>query len=318
MADSPINIAAVNAQIQKHAPQAFYDSVARDTTLFNAIAKRDAIDGNAVWMVNTAAGTARQYAEGDTLGDATKNTQVQAVLPHVGFESMLMLTGHAKRRLAARSSTYVANYFANEILMKAKELAVAVESAIKGGQSTQKFEGLSAWITNTGSIAGLNRGTYTTLQSNMDTSASARPLTKASLDNVQRQISAKKGPGVNVILTTPGYAEVIGEMEGAKQRQTNDGLMQAGLVGQGSFNSLDPKAYFKTVPVLGIDGYIANVVHFLNLSPDQIYLDVLSDFEIVGPIRVKNEDADYWQFFYHCQLVCPNPGMTTGGVTNLL
>jgi len=161
------------------------------------------------------------------------------------------------------------------------------------GNSGKDITGLYAAIADTGTYAGLDRGTYTWWKSFVSANAGTpRNLTEELIRTVKSTVEARGGR-VTAIYAGSTQWYRYGDLLRAERRQQNPTSLTGG------YQALD----FEGVPLIKVPGYSQTRMDFVN--EDLLEYVVLKDFE--AKPMAKTKDSDVIWVTHYSQLVCRNP-----------
>ena len=161
------------------------------------------------------------------------------------------------------------------------------------GNSGKDITGLYAAIADTGTYAGLDRGTYTWWKSYVNANAGTpRNLTEELIRTVKSTVEARGGR-VTAIYAGSTQWYRYGDLLRAERRQQNPVSLTGG------YQALD----FEGIPLIKVPGYPQTRMDFVN--EDLLEYVVLKDFE--AKPMAKTKDSDQIWVTHYSQLVCRNP-----------
>jgi hypothetical protein len=161
------------------------------------------------------------------------------------------------------------------------------------GNSGKDITGLYAAIADTGTYAGLDRGTYTWWKSYVNANAGTpRNLSEELIRTVKSTVEARGGR-VTAIYAGSAQWYRYGDLLRAERRQQNPTSLTGG------YQALD----FEGVPLIKVPGYSQTRMDFVN--EDLLEYVVLKDFE--AKPMAKTKDSDVIWVTHYSQLVCRNP-----------
>lgn len=161
------------------------------------------------------------------------------------------------------------------------------------GNSGKDITGLFAAIADTGTYAGLDRGTYTWWKSYVSANGGTpRNLTEELVRTVKSTVEARGGR-VTAIYAGSSQWYRYGDLLRAERRQQNPTSLTGG------YQALD----FEGVPVIKVPGYPQTRMDFVN--EELLEYMVLKDFE--AKPMAKTKDSDVIWVTHYSQLVCRNP-----------
>ncbi len=161
------------------------------------------------------------------------------------------------------------------------------------GNAGKDITGLFAAIADTGTYAGLDRGTYTWWKSYVSANGGTqRNLTEELMRTVKSTIEARGGR-VTAIYAGSAQWYRYGDLLRAERRQQNPTSLTGG------YQALD----FEGVPLIKVPGYSQTRMDFVD--EELLEYIVLKDFEAKPMAKTKDSDA-IWVTHYS-QLVCRNP-----------
>lgn len=161
------------------------------------------------------------------------------------------------------------------------------------GNSGKDITGLFAAIADTGTYAGLDRGTYTWWKSYVSANGGIpRNLTEELMRAVKSTIEARGGR-VTAIYAGSAQWYRYGDLLRAERRQQNPTSLTGG------YQALD----FEGVPLIKVPGYSQTRMDFVD--EELLEYMVLKDFE--AKPMAKTKDSDVIWVTHYSQLVCRNP-----------
>jgi hypothetical protein len=161
------------------------------------------------------------------------------------------------------------------------------------GNSAKDITGLFAAIADTGTYAGLDRGTYTWWKSYVNANGGTpRNLTEELIRTAKSTVEARGGR-VTAIYAGSTQWYRYGDLLRAERRQQNPTTLTGG------YQALD----FEGVPLIKVPGYPQTRMDFVD--EELLEYVVLKDFE-TKPMA-KTKDSDVIWITHYSQLVCRNP-----------
>jgi hypothetical protein len=161
------------------------------------------------------------------------------------------------------------------------------------GNSGKDVTGLFAAIADTGTYAGLDRGTYTWWKAYVSANGGTpRNLTEELIRTVKSTVEARGGR-VTAIYAGSTQWYRYGDLLRAERRQQNPTSLTGG------YQALD----FEGVPLIKVPGYPQTRMDFVN--EELLEYMVLKDFE--AKPMAKTKDSDVIWITHYSQLVCRNP-----------
>ncbi len=161
------------------------------------------------------------------------------------------------------------------------------------GNAGKDITGLFAAIADTGTYAGLDRGTYTWWKSYVSANGGTpRNLTEELMRTVKSTIEARGGR-VTAIYAGSAQWYRYGDLLRAERRQQNPTSLTGG------YQALD----FEGVPLIKVPGYSQTRMDFVD--EELLEYMVLKDFE--AKPMAKTKDSDVIWVTHYSQLVCRNP-----------
>jgi hypothetical protein len=161
------------------------------------------------------------------------------------------------------------------------------------GNSGKDITGLFAAIADTGTYAGLDRGTYTWWKAYVSANGGTpRNLTEELMRTVKSTVEARGGR-VTAIYAGSTQWYRYGDLLRAERRQQNPASLTGG------YQALD----FEGVPLIKVPGYPQTRMDFVD--EELLEYVVLKDFE--AKPMAKTKDSDVIWITHYSQLVCRNP-----------
>jgi hypothetical protein len=161
------------------------------------------------------------------------------------------------------------------------------------GNAGKDITGLFAAIADTGTYAGLDRGTYTWWKSYVSANGGTpRNLTEELMRTTKSTIEARGGR-VTAIYAGSAQWYRYGDLLRAERRQQNPTSLTGG------YQALD----FEGVPLIKVPGYSQTRMDFVD--EELLEYMVLKDFE--AKPMAKTKDSDVIWVTHYSQLVCRNP-----------
>lgn len=200
------------------------------------------------WPVKLARGTsAGSYASGADITGDDNETEKPAILPWKFFKAEFKVTGDAIAAALRAGPEAYANLFGKSIKDATLNLGINLGAQVFGdgtGNSGLDMDGLAAVLANTGTYAGLDRGTYSAWRANvLSNSGSLRSLSVPLLRAGEKAAFTASGMMPNLIAMGPALYETYeGSFDTAK-RFNNPQV----------FNSADAgiaQLFFKGIPVV--------------------------------------------------------------------
>ena len=161
------------------------------------------------------------------------------------------------------------------------------------GNSGKDITGLFSAIADTGTYAGLDRGTYTWWKAYVSANGGTpRNLTEELIRTVKSTVEARGGR-VTAIYAGSSQWYRYGDLLRAERRQQNPTSLTGG------YQALD----FEGVPLIKVPGYPQTRMDFVD--EELLEYVVLKDFE--AKPMAKTKDSDVIWITHYSQLVCRNP-----------
>lgn len=323
-----VNLSQITTILRKHAPQMWVDAVARNPYLYNMIAKVPATGAKgAEWTITYDGAEAVGFQEDDPLPAATQDDTIPAVQNAGYFRSILKVTGHAEDALRNGDLVTVANYMTAQMNAQILGLTKKVEDALLGGTDTASgFVGLSDYLNNTGSIAGIDRTTYPAAAAFVSSnSGTPRALTMALMNTVANGMVQTRQGGFNLVLGPINQVENFLALATGTGKPTvhnfnvtpADGGVIALPTGFGSSsNALVPMARFRGAPVVALPGMATDRIWFIDWqTPSNIALEVVRNISVKE--LAPTNDNTCWQISVGLALRVANPFKTLGAIVDL-
>ena len=161
------------------------------------------------------------------------------------------------------------------------------------GNSGKDVTGLFAAIADTGTYAGLDRGTYTWWKSYVSANGGTpRNLTEELIRTAKSAVEARGGRVTEIYCGSTQWYR-YGDLLRAERRQQNPTSLTGG------YQALD----FEGVPLIKVPGYPQTRMDFVDKELFEYV--VLKDFE--AKPMAKTKDSDVIWVIHYSQLVCRNP-----------
>ncbi|GEM_PF-6414666 len=275
-----------------------------NTFLLTRIQQKQGVGEGVRWPVryggNTSAGS---YAETDSGAGAGNQGFKKAFLGwklnkvEVEVSGLVQAVGEAGGMIVPALRT--------ELDLGLSDLRANINSQLMSdgaGNSAKDITGLFAAIADTGTYAGLDRGTYTWWKSSVNANGGTpRDLTEELMREVKSGVEARGGR-VSAIYAGSTQWYRYGDLLRSERRQQNPISLTGG------YQALD----FEGVPLIKVPGYPQDRMDFV----DEGLLEyvVLRDFEATP--MAKTRDSDVIWIKHYAQLVCRNP-YRQGSIQNL-
>jgi hypothetical protein len=307
-----IDVTNVNTVLATRVPQAFEDTVSRNSQAWNLFQKTPPSDAQGPrWSTKITGGAAAEnYALGGSFPSGSQYTPLEASMSWGRVVRTIELYGQARNQLEEGASELrITNYFMTQIEDAVQAIVAKVDAEILSTTTTNGATGLQTWIDETGSVANIDRSTYANWRSYQnDNSSTPRAVTKALLDDMHNNLVYVNKGAYDSILVDPAQGDAIAALTtggGVSQlrdvRAGGDGTQQFAM-GFGS-QSTDVIGFYRGVPVIQIQGLVSGTAYFLNRSKCRI--ELLRPLTVSEAYRVN--DDFFWDITMIYQFVVPNP-----------
>lgn len=239
-------------QLNQHAPT------------LGAIPKRMGAGKGIYWNVKLVRATnASSYASGADITATGLDTEKAAVLSWKRVGAPFVVAGDAIAAAASSGPEAYVNLLGKSVRDAVRNLGISLGSQLFGdgtGNSSQDLDGLAAAVLNTGTYAGIDRGTYTNFQGNvLANSGSLRSLSVGLLRDADQAIFTASGEMFNLIVMGPAlYAKYESLFDTARRYNNPDVYSRA--------DAGVAQLAYKGVPVIRDTHCPANTVYLLNTN----------------------------------------------------
>jgi len=228
------------------------------------------------------------YSEGDALGAAGSQSYITAQWPAAYYRAQIQITGHAEDQL--RNGNMGAVFYdqiALEFTMAAEDLRDRVSTDCLGTGLTAPI-GIQGIVDSAGTIAGLNKSTYSWFQS-YETAGATTTVAIADLDGAaQNSSDADYAAQVDQIWTS------------WKQKNKLKGIMgQVGASGNSYLQSpagplntagITSDMFYGNIPIKPIRDLTNSI--FLGLTMSTFFLGMMRDWK-VDPLAKTDDSSKY-------------------------
>ena len=275
-----------------------------NTFLLRRIQQKQGAGEGARWPVRYAGNTsAGSYAEGDTGAGAGNQGFKKAFLTWKLNKVEVEVSGLAQA--VGDNGGMIVPALRTELDLGLSDVRGNINTQLMSdgsGNSGKDITGLFAAISDTGTYAGLDRGTYTWWKSYVSANAGTpRALTEELMRDVKSTVEARGGR-IGAIYAGSKQWYAYGDLLRVERRQytpyvVNQVQTPNGLTG--GYQALD----FEGIPLIKVPGYSQTRMDFVD--EELLEYVVLKDFEAKPMARTKDSDV-IWVTHYS-QLVCRNP-----------
>jgi hypothetical protein len=266
-----------------------------NTFLLTRIQQKQGAGDGVRWPVRYAGNSsAGSYAEGDSGAGAGNQGFKKAFLGWKLNKVEVEVSGLAQA--VGDAGGMIVPALRTELDLGLSDVRANINSELMSdgsGNSGKDITGLFAAIADTGTYAGLDRGTYTWWKSYVSANGgTARNLTEELIRTVKSTIEARGGR-VTAIYAGSTQWYRYGDLLRAERRQQNPTSLTGG------YQALD----FEGVPLIKVPGYTQTRMDFVD--EELLEYMVLKDFE--AKPMAKTKDSDVIWVTHYSQLVCRNP-----------
>ena len=266
-----------------------------NTFLLTRIQQKQGAGDGVRWPVRYAGNSsAGSYAEGDSGAGAGNQGFKKAFLGWKLNKVEVEVSGLAQA--VGDAGGMIVPALRTELDLGLSDVRANINSELMSdgsGNSGKDITGLFAAIADTGTYAGLDRGTYTWWKSYVSANGgTARNLTEELMRTVKSTIEARGGR-VTAIYAGSTQWYRYGDLLRAERRQQNPTSLTGG------YQALD----FEGVPLIKVPGYTQTRMDFVD--EELLEYMVLKDFE--AKPMAKTKDSDVIWVTHYSQLVCRNP-----------
>lgn len=203
-----INTTALNLVLNQIFAGAIANQLNNRSVLLKLLRKTVGSGKNIAFDVKVARGTtAGSYAEAAAITGDDNDTEVPAVLAWKRYKSEFRVTGLAEAIAASSGPEAYTKLLGKAIEDATSNLANRIANHVYGdgtGNSGLDLDGLDAIIANSGTYAGISRGTYATWRGNVQAnSGTPRALTKELIQTAHRQVLVASGAPADVMVCNP-------------------------------------------------------------------------------------------------------------------
>lgn len=267
--------------------------------------------------------TVSTYSEGDPPPTAVAQSYATAQWPEAHYQVTVKITGHAMDYTKNGSDAAVFfNIIANELIESMKDAASKVESDALGSGITSPV-GILGIVDSSGTIAGLDRATYTWFAS-IENSGAATTLAIGDMDKLVEELTSNKTSAGVAIPGRPARPN-IGFMEHKQMRKCRDiGFLPGSSSTQVSVGVANGQAptvqlgfntevlYYAGIPFHPITGFSQSDI--VAGERETIKLAVCRDWRV--DTLGKADDSDTQLITGAFGLICKRP-RTWGKITTL-
>jgi hypothetical protein len=266
-----------------------------NTFLLTRIQQKQGVGEGVRWPVRYAGNTsAGSYAEGDSGAGAGNQGFKKAFLTWRLNKVEVEVSGLAQA--IGDNGGMIVPALRTELDLGLSDVRGNINTQLMSdgsGNSGKDITGLFAAIADTGTYAGLDRGTYTWWKSYVNANGGTpRNLSEELVRTVKSTVEARGGR-VTAIYAGSTQWYKYGDLLRAERRQQNPTSLTGG------YQALD----FEGVPLIKVPGYPQTRIDFVN--EDLLEYVVLKDFE--AKPMAKTKDSDVIWVTHYSQLVCRNP-----------
>ncbi len=290
-----LDLAKLAALIVEKYGLPWVEALYTNTFLLTRIQRKDGAGDGVAWPVrysgNSSAGS---YAETDTAAGAGNQDFKKAKLGWKLNKVEVEVTGLAQA--VGDAGGAIASPLRTELDLGLADLRGNINTQLMtdgSGNTGKDITGLFAAIADTGTYAGLDRGSYTWWKAYVnENGGDPRNLTEELLRDVKSAVEARGGR-VSAIYAGSKQWYRYGDLLRSERRQQNPTSLTGG------YQALD----FEGVPLIKVPGYDQTRIDCV----DEALLEyvVLKDF--VAEPMAKTKDADNIWIKHYSQLVCRNP-----------
>jgi len=266
-----------------------------NTFLLTRIQQKQGVGEGVRWPVRYAGNTsAGSYAEGDSGAGAGNQGFKKAFLTWKLNKVEVEVSGLAQA--IGDNGGMIVPALRTELDLGLSDVRGNINTQLMSdgsGNSGKDITGLFAAIADTGTYAGLDRGSYTWWKSYVNANGGTpRALSEELVRTVKSTVEARGGR-VTAIYAGSTQWYKYGDLLRAERRQQNPVSLTGG------YQALD----FEGVPLIKVPGYPQSRMDFV----DEALLEyvVLKDFE--AKPMAKTKDSDVIWVTHYSQLVCRNP-----------
>lgn len=240
------------------------DQLNQHTTTLSMIEKTIGEGKGIYFDAKVARGTsAGSYGSGADITGDDNDIEVPANLPWKYNKAEFKVTGDALAAAATAGPAAYGNLFGKAIKDATVNLSVALASQIFGdgtGNSNKDLTGLGAIVADTGTYAGIDRGTYSTWRSSvLANSGTLRSLSVTLLRQAEKKSFSATGMVPTVYVMGPDLYEAYEGLFDSSKRFNNPQVYSSADAGIAQL-------FFKGVPVIRDIYCPANKVYALNTN----------------------------------------------------
>jgi hypothetical protein len=266
-----------------------------NTFLLTRIQQKQGVGEGVRWPVRYAGNTsAGSYAEGDTGAGAGNQGFKKAFLTWKLNKVEVEVSGLAQA--IGDNGGMIVPALRTELDLGLSDMRGNINTQLMStgaGNTGKDITGIYAAVADTGTYAGLDRGTYTWWKSYVSANGGTeRALTEELMRDVKTTVEARGGR-VNAIYTGSKQWYAYGDILRTERRQVNPTTLTGG------YQALD----FEGVPLIKVPGYSQARMDFVD--EELLEYVVLKDFE--AKPMAKTKDSDVIWVTHYSQLVCRNP-----------
>ncbi len=266
-----------------------------NTFLLTRIQRKTGVGEGVRWPVRYAGNTsAGSYAEGDTGAGAGNQGFKKAFLSWKLNKVEVEVSGLAQA--IGDNGGMIVPALRTELDLGLSDMRGNINTQLMSdgsGNTAKDITGLYAAVADTGTYAGLDRGTYTWWKSYVSANGGTeRALTEELMREVKTTVEARGGR-VNAIYAGSKQWYAYGDILRTERRQMNPTTLTGG------YQALD----FEGVPLIKVPGYNQTRMDFVD--EELLEYVVLKDFE--AKPMAKTKDSDVIWVTHYSQLVCRNP-----------
>ncbi len=266
-----------------------------NTFLLTRIQQKTGVGEGVRWPVRYAGNTsAGSYAEGDTGAGAGNQGFKKAFLTWKLNKVEVEVSGLAQA--IGDNGGMIVPALRTELDLGLSDVRGNINTQLMSdgsGNSGKDITGLFAAIADTGTYAGLDRGTYTWWKSYVSANGGTPRALSEELIRTAKSTVEARGGRVTAIYAGSTQWYKYGDLLRAERRQQNPVSLTGG------YQALD----FEGVPLIKVPGYSQTRMDFVD--EELLEYVVLKDFE--AKPMAKTKDSDVIWVTHYSQLVCRNP-----------
>lgn len=264
---SAVSLSAITDVLVKRFDDDITWQINHSTPLFQFLPVKGNTGQNIQWPVRFGTDTGAVYTEGSAVSTFHSHTKKAAILSYASYYEAFSLNAPAVNSAwNSGNPAALVDLFAEELGEASARLSKVLGQDVYDGDGvTTEIAGLvgGGAITDSGTYAGLARGTFSQWAGTVLTDGSNRPLSFELMRDMRRAIYIASGLKPDLIVCNPAQHEKYGLLFGDKRRYVQEVKMRGQTIAlDGGYMALE----FDGIPVIEDINAPANKMLFLNTS----------------------------------------------------